>query len=171
MAAIAESEIRFMRMALEEARQAAAIGETPVGAVVVQDGRVLGTGHNLVEALKDPTAHAEILALRHACQTAGDWRLPTAVLYATLEPCILCATALIHARIPRVVYGAPDLRWGGFGSLFDFSHDPRINRDIEVVSGVMEAEAAELLQRFFSELRKRTARPTRRRDAREAEGG
>lgn len=172
MARIGESELQYMLLALEEARRAAEVGETPVGAVIVQDGRILGVGHNLVEASKDPTAHGEILALRQACEAVGDWRLPRAALYVTLEPCIMCATALIHARVPRVVYGAPDRRWGGLGSLFDFSHDPRINRDIEVISGVMEAEASDLLQQFFSTLRSRTpGRSGRRRDAREVEGG
>ena len=154
MGRIRDSELRFMHLALAEARKAARLGETPVGAVVVQDGRVLGSGHNLVETANDPTAHAEILALREACRSVGDWRLPRADLYVTLEPCVMCAIALALAHVRRVVYGAPDRRWGGFGSLFDFSHDPRINRDIEVISGVLEQEAADLLRNFFSELRR-----------------
>jgi tRNA(adenine34) deaminase len=153
MRGIHESEIRYMLLALERAREAADHGETPVGAVVVQDRRVLGTGYNLVETLKDPTAHAEIVALREATQTVRDWRLPNATVYVTLEPCIMCAVALLHARVKRVVYGARDHRWGGMGSLFDLAHDPRINHEIEVITGFMEQEAAELLQRFYRDLR------------------
>ncbi len=153
MRAIHESEAQYMLLALEGAREAADHGETPVGAVIVQDGRVLGTGYNQVETLKDPTAHAEIVALRAATQTIRDWRLPNATMYVTLEPCIMCAAALLHARVQRVVYGARDHRWGGMGSLFDLAHDPRINHEIEVIAGFMEQEAAELLQRFYRELR------------------
>ncbi len=142
-----------MSLALELARQAFEEGETPVGAVIVQDGDIIGTGHNRVETLHDPTAHAEIIALREAAWKAGDWRLPAADIYVTLEPCIMCVSALIHARIRRVVFGAHDDRWGGLGSLFDLSHDPRINHELEVVSGVMEQEAAKLLQEFFRKLR------------------
>jgi tRNA(adenine34) deaminase len=150
---IQRSELEFMALALDLAGQAAAIGETPVGAVVVQDGKVIGTGHNLVEAEKDPTAHGEIVALREAARFSGDWRLPRATVYVTLEPCIMCAAALVHARVKRLVFGARDHRWGGVGSLFDLSHDPRMNHEIEVISGVMEKEAAELLQRFYARLR------------------
>ena len=150
---IDKSEEEFMRLALELAGKAAAMGETPVGAVVVQDGKVIGTGHNLVEAEKDPTAHGEIVALREAARFSGDWRLPRATVYVTLEPCIMCAAALVHARVKRLVFGARDHRWGGVGSLFDLSHDPRMNHEIEVISGVMEKEAAELLQRFYARLR------------------
>ena len=142
-----------MILALERAREGADHGETPVGAVVVLDGKVLGTGYNLVETLNDPTAHAEIVALREATHTVRDWRLPNANVYVTLEPCIMCAAALVHARVKRVVYGARDYRWGGMGSLFDLAHDPRINHEIEVVAGVMEKEAADLLQRFYRGLR------------------
>ncbi len=153
MHGIHESDIQYMLLALERAREAADHGETPVGAVVVRDGKVLGTGYNLVETLKDPTAHAEITALREATHTMRDWRLPNAHVYVTLEPCIMCTAALVHARVKRVVYGARDYRWGGMGSLFDLAHDPRINHEIEVVAGVMEKEAAELLQRFYRGLR------------------
>lgn len=142
-----------MAMALQLAQRAGEGGETPVGAVVVRDGEIIGQGYNRVEAEKDPTAHAEIIALRQASQTLGDWRLLQTTLYVTLEPCIMCAAALIHARVPRIVFGAWDNRWGGMGSLFDFSHDPRINHELEVVSGVMEKESAELLQRFFRQVR------------------
>ncbi|MFH1112372.1 MAG: tRNA adenosine(34) deaminase TadA [Pseudomonadota bacterium] len=153
MHGIHESEIQYMILALERAREAAEHGETPVGAVIVHDGKILGTGYNLVETLKDPTAHAEIVALRDAARTTGDWRLPNADVYVTLEPCIMCAAALLHARVKRVVYGAVDYRWGGMGGLFDLAHDPRINHEIEVVTGVMEDEAANLLRLFYRGLR------------------
>jgi tRNA(adenine34) deaminase len=143
----------FMTLALELAETAARMGETPVGAVVVRNRTIIGRGHNRVEVDKDPTAHAEILALREAAKTVRDWRLSAATIYVTLEPCIMCAAALIHARVSRLVYGARDDRWGGVGSLFDFSHDPRINHEFEVVSGVMKDEAAELLQEFYKGLR------------------
>ncbi|MBI4963443.1 MAG: tRNA adenosine(34) deaminase TadA [Desulfomonile tiedjei] len=146
-------EEQFMAVALQLAQRAGEKGETPVGAVVVHGGEIIGRGYNRVEAEQDPTAHAEIIALREAAQTLGDWRLLHTTLYVTLEPCIMCAAALLHARVPRLVFGARDNRWGGVGSLFDFSHDPRINHEIEVVSGVMEKESAELLQRFFRGLR------------------
>jgi tRNA(adenine34) deaminase len=147
------SEERFMCCALDLAKKAAQHGETPVGAVVVQHDEIIGSGYNRVEAENDPTAHAEMIALREAARSRGDWRLPEATLYVTLEPCLMCAVALIHARVKRVLFGARDHRWGGMGSLFDVSHDPRMNHEIEVVSGVMEEEAAALLQGFFTRLR------------------
>jgi tRNA(adenine34) deaminase len=148
-----KSEEQYMLCALELARTAQVHGETPVGAVVVQDGAIVGTGYNRVEVDTDPTAHAELIALREATKKTGDWRLPRATIYVTLEPCIMCVTALILARVKRLVYGARDHRWGGAGSLFDLSHDPRLNHEIEVVSGIMENEAADLLQGFFKNLR------------------
>ncbi len=146
-------DTKFMADALELAQIAAETGETPVGAVLVMNGKIIGRGYNRVEIEKDPTAHAEILALREAARTVGDWRLPQATVYVTLEPCIMCAAALIHARVKRLVYGARDERWGGVGSLFDFSHDPRINHELEVISGVMKEQAAELLQEIYKQLR------------------
>ena len=146
-------DTKFMADALELAQIAAETGETPVGAVLVMNGKIIGRGYNRVEIEKDPTAHAEILALREAAQTVGDWRLPQATVYVTLEPCIMCAAALIHARVKRLVYGARDERWGGVGSLFDFSHDPRINHELEVISGVMKEQAAEMIQEFYKALR------------------
>jgi len=143
----------YMTLALDLARKAAARGETPVGALIVQGGTIIGSGYNRVEADNDPTAHAEITALREAAKNNSDWRLSEATIYATLEPCIMCAAALVHARVKRLVFASRDHRWGGFGSLFDLSHDPRVNHEIEVVSGVMEEEAAQLLQDFFRNLR------------------
>jgi tRNA(adenine34) deaminase len=153
MRGVEDSDRDFMIQALQLAVTAAELGETPVGAVIVADGMVLGTGYNLVETWKDPTAHAEIIALREAARTAHDWRLPNATVYVTLEPCIMCVAALLHARVRRLVYGARDHRWGGAGSLFDLAHDPRINHEIEVVPGLMEQEAAKLLQHFFRRVR------------------
>jgi tRNA(adenine34) deaminase len=150
---IHQSEKQFMALALELAQIAADKGDTPVGAVVVQNGRIVGKGYNQVEAQTDPTAHAEIIALREAARNIGDWRLLSATVYVTLEPCIMCSAALMHSRVQRLVYGARDERWGGVGSLFDFSHDPRINHELEVIPGVMEEEAAQLLQSFFRKLR------------------
>ena len=142
-----------MSSALDLAKIAAELGETPVGAVVVQHDEIIGSGYNRVEAETDPTAHAEMIALREAARNTGDWRLPEATVYVTLEPCLMCAVALIHARVKRLVFGARDHRWGGVGSLFDVSHDPRMNHEIEVVSGVMKEEAAALLQGFFTRVR------------------
>ena len=149
-----------MQRAIVLAENAYDRGETPIGAVIVRDGQILGRGFNQVEALQDPTAHAEILALREAAQAVGDWRLPGATIYVTVEPCIMCAAALIHARVDRVVFGAMDHRWGGLGSLFDLSHDPRMNHELEVISGVMEEEAVRLLRRFFGEVRRQKNNPT-----------
>lgn len=142
-----------MDLALKLAATAGEKGETPVGAIIVQDGKIIGTGYNAVELHKDPTAHAEMLALREGCRSTGDWRLPRATVYVTLEPCVMCAAALIHARVRRLVFGARDHRWGGVGSLFDFSHDPRMNHELEVVPGIMEEASATLLQKFFRERR------------------
>jgi tRNA(adenine34) deaminase len=153
MKRIEEHEKHYMKLALELAAVAAQNGDSPVGAVIVLDGAILGTGFNSMERLKDPTAHAEILAIREAAKSMSDWRLPGATIYATLEPCVMCAGALIHARVKRVVFGARDLKWGGLGSLFDFSHDPRINHELEVISGIMERESAALLQSFFRTIR------------------
>ncbi len=145
---------RFMALALELAEKAFAAGETPVGAVVVRDGEILGTGYNRVEQDKDPTAHAEIVALREAAVKVRDWRLPRSTVYVTLEPCIMCSAALLVARVERVVFGAWDHRWGGLGSLFDLSHDPRVNHELEVISGVMNEQAAALMKAFFEQLRR-----------------
>jgi tRNA(adenine34) deaminase len=144
---------QFMSKALNLAMKAASIGETPVGALIVRNNEVIGTGHNRVEIDKDPTAHAEMLAIRDAAACVEDWRLSGTTMYVTLEPCIMCAAALLHARIERLVFGAFDKHWGGLGSLFDFSHDPRINHELEVVSGILAEECANVLVQFFQELR------------------
>jgi tRNA(adenine34) deaminase len=142
-----------MAEALDLAERAAQLGEAPVGAVVVIDEVIVARAFNEVEASRDPTAHAEMLALRRAFRNVGAARLPSAVLYATLEPCVMCAGAVIHARVKRVAYGAPDIRWGAFGSLFDFSCDPRFNHTLEIAPGVLEHEAAALMTQFFRRLR------------------
>ncbi|MDD3471799.1 MAG: tRNA adenosine(34) deaminase TadA [Syntrophaceae bacterium] len=144
---------RFMRLALELARKAFQEGETPVAAILVINDEIVSQAHNLIETNSDPTAHAEIIALRQASIKLADWRLLYSTLYVTLEPCIMCAGALLHARVPKVVYAAEDKNWGAFGSLFDFSHDPRINHEVEIVSGVMRDEAVELMKKFFQHLR------------------
>ncbi|MBM4794541.1 nucleoside deaminase [Streptomyces sioyaensis] len=139
-----------MRQALDEAARAPGTGDVPVGAVVLSaDGTVLGTGHNAREATGDPTAHAEILALRAAADNVGNWRLTDCTLVVTLEPCTMCAGALVLARIDRVVYGARDAKAGAAGSLWDVVRDRRLNHRPEVITGVLEAECAELLTAFF----------------------
>lgn len=142
-----------MRLALEQAGLAAAQGEVPVGAVVVQDGQVIGRGYNRKEIDNDPTAHAEMIALREAARRSGNWRLIDATLFCTLEPCPMCAGAMIQARLGRLVYGAKDLRFGADGSLVDVLAEPRFNHSVEVVPGVLEDEAASLMQAFFRRLR------------------
>jgi len=149
----ASPDERFLRLALAEAQAALEEGETPVGAVVVQDGRVVGRGHNRVESLKDPTAHAEILALGAACRTLDDWRLPEATLYVTMEPCIMCAGSLLLTRLGRLVYGTRDLRAGACGSRLDVVQANPYGLDLRVTDGVLAEECLALLQAFYRGLR------------------
>jgi tRNA(adenine34) deaminase len=143
-----------MRRAIALGLDAAAAGEVPVGALLVRDGAVLGEGSNRPIRTHDPTAHAEVVALRAAGAMVGDYRLAGATLYVTLEPCIMCAAALIHARIDRVVFGAWDPKAGGAGSVLDVFRTPQLNHRVDVFGGVLAEECAELLQRFFAERRR-----------------
>jgi len=143
----------FLREALELAREAERGGEVPVGAVVVLDGRVIGRGRNSPIARNDPTAHAEILALREAAAATGNYRLEGSTMYATLEPCVMCAGALVAARVSRLVFGARDLRFGGVRSKFRLADAEVLNHRVEIVEGVLGAECAELLQTFFTSRR------------------
>ncbi len=140
---------RWMGRALGWARLSARRGEVPIGAVVVRDGWVLGAAHDGKETFDDPTAHAEILALREAAHRTGDWRLDGAVLYVTLEPCPMCAGALLQARIARVVYGASNVRWGACGQELNLLANPRFNHRVEVSAGVLEDDCARLLKETF----------------------
>ncbi len=142
-----------MRRALELARKAADAGEVPVGAVVVRDGRILGEGSNSMIAAGDPTAHAEMVALRASCKALGNYRLPGAELYVTLEPCAMCAGALVLARVARVVYAAADPRSGAAGSVFNVLQNPALNHRCDVDSGLLANESAALLRAFFRERR------------------
>lgn len=151
---------QMMALALEEAKKAAQLGETPVGAVLTWDDEVLVTAHNLRETGKMATAHAELLAIEQACRKLGGWRLHRAVLYVTLEPCPMCAGAIINARIPRVVYAASDKKAGCCGGLIDLFSTP-FNHIPQVTAGVLEEEAQQLLTDFFAELRKKP-RPRRK---------
>jgi len=140
----------YMKMALEEARRARRIDEVPVGAVLMaESGILLATAHNRTIADADPTAHAEILVLRGAAAKLKNYRLLNTTLYVTIEPCLMCMGAIVHARVARVVYGAPDPKWGAAGSLYNFAQDPRLNHRPEAVPGVCEAECRELIQEFF----------------------
>jgi tRNA(adenine34) deaminase len=143
----------LMRLALEEAERAAATGDVPVGAVVAREGEVLARAGNARERLQDPTAHAETLALRAASEAVGSWRLEGCEMVVTLEPCAMCAGALVLARIERLVFATADPKAGFVGSLGDLVRDPRLNHRIEVASGVLEAEASELLRAFFRDRR------------------
>jgi len=145
----------WMEAALDEARKAAAIGEVPIGAVVVREGEILGRGHNRRETDGDPLAHAEILAIREAARAIGGWRLSGCTLYVTLEPCAMCAGALVAARIDRLVYGPADPKAGYCGSLGNLVEDPRLNHRLAVEAGVLADESAALLRGFFSELRRK----------------
>ena len=140
----------FMQDALELARQAAASGEVPVGAIVVIEGQVAGRGANSPIARNDPTAHAEMLALREAAQAVGNYRLAEATLYVTLEPCVMCAGALVAARVKRLVFGTRDLRFGGVRSKFRIADSELLNHRVEIVEGVLAAECVEMLQNFFA---------------------
>ncbi len=144
-----ELDRRFMRQALDAARKSLDSDDVPVGAVVVHEGRVIGRGCNQREKLHDPTAHAEMIALTAAAEYFGQWRLDGCTMYVTLEPCVMCAGALVLARLPRLVYGAADPKAGACGSLFTITQDPRLNHRVETAGGVLADDAAELLRGFF----------------------
>ncbi len=147
-----------MDLALAEARAAERAGEVPVGAVIVRAGAVVAVGHNLTHTLGDPSAHAEMVAIRRAAQTTGHWRLLGCTLYVTLEPCAMCAGAIVLARLPRLVFGAPDPKAGMTGSLANLVQDPRLNHAVDLIGGVGAERSAELLRCFF-----RARRPGRQR--------
>ena len=146
----AQAEARFMEAALKEARLAAEAGEVPVGAVIVYEGRIVGRGHNQREMLRDPTAHAEMIAITQAAAALEDWRLVGASIYVTLEPCLMCAGALVNARILRVVFGAADPLAGACGSLYQVGLDTRLNHRFDVEGGLLADACAALLQEFFA---------------------
>ena len=143
----------FMRLALREAEHSPKHGDVPIGAVVVRDGEVVAAAHNERELRQDPTAHAELLALREAARAAGSWRVLDSVLYVTLEPCAMCAGAIVLARVPRVVYGASDPKAGACGSVLDVLSEPRLNHRPEVDGGLLAGECGELLSGFFASRR------------------
>lgn len=157
-----DADRAFMRLALDQAQNAWLLGEVPVGAVVVHEGRVIATGYNRPIGEADPTAHAEIVALRQAASLLGNYRLPGCSVYVTLEPCAMCAMALLHARVDRVVFGAADPKTGAAGSVVDLFADPRLNHHCALVGGVEAEACGDLLRDFFR---------TRRRQLREARGG
>lgn len=149
----ADMDLRFMSEAIAQAELASRAGEVPVGAVIVSGGQIIAMAHNLKETLQDPTAHAEVLAIRSASKALGSWRLQGCCIYVTLEPCTMCAGAIVQARLGRLVYGAHDPKSGAAGTLWDVPRDLRNNHWVNVHGGVMEAECASLIQRFFVERR------------------
>ncbi|ENQ3108675.1 tRNA-adenosine deaminase [Bacillus sp. 491mf] len=150
-----EQDIYFMKLAIEEAKKAEEIQEVPIGAVVVVDGEVISRAHNLRETEQRSVAHAELLAIDDACKKLGTWRLENATLYVTLEPCPMCAGAIVLSRVKRVVYGAVDPKGGCAGTLMNLLTEERFNHQSEVVAGVLEEECGSLLTNFFRELRKK----------------
>ena len=150
------TDLHFMAQALDLARAAASAGEVPVGALVVIDGEIVGRGANQPIGRRDPTAHAEIMALRDAARTLGNYRLPGATLYVTLEPCVMCSGAIMHARIARVVFGAADPKTGAVGSVVNLFQESRLNHHAEVEGGVLAEECGRLLSSFFAARRQQT---------------
>ena len=144
-----EHDHHFMQLALEEASRATTVGEVPIAAILVHNGDVLAVAHNLRESLQDPTAHAEMIVIRKAAELLRSWRLTGTTLYATLEPCPMCAGAIVQSRIARLVFGAWDPKAGACGSLFDIPADRRLNHRVDVRGGVLEQESQSLLQNFF----------------------
>lgn len=147
-----------MRLALDQAQNALLVGEVPVGAVIMRGGQLIATGYNRPITTHDPTAHAEIVALRHAAQLLGNYRLPECELYVTLEPCAMCAMALLHARFKRVVFAATDPKTGASGSVLDLFADPRLNHHTRVQGGVLADASTQLLRDFFAERREAARR-------------
>jgi tRNA(adenine34) deaminase len=149
LSTLLEPDRRWMQLALREAERAAEEGEVPIGAVVVRRGQILGRGRNAVERLKDPTAHAELLAITAACETVGDKFLDDCTLYVSLEPCPMCSGAIVLARLSRLVFGAYDEKFGAAGTLYNIPEDRRLNHRVQVVAGVEAERSAELLREFF----------------------
>lgn len=147
-------DARYMQLALEQARHAWDLGEVPVGAVVVKDGEVIAVGYNQPIGRHDPTAHAEVMALRAAAEKLGNYRLPGCELYVTLEPCVMCSGAMLHARLARVVYGAGDPKTGACGSVLNLFEQPALNHQTAIVGGVLADECGAFLKRFFVERRR-----------------
>jgi tRNA(adenine34) deaminase len=143
----------FMKEALKEAEKALEEGEIPVGAVIARGGKIISRAHNLKETLKDPTAHAEILAIRQAAGVLENWRLDGCDLYVTVEPCPMCAGAIVQARIDRLIYGVMDFKAGACGSVFNIVQERRLNHRVEIISGIMEDDCGNLLKAFFKNLR------------------
>ena len=143
----------FMIEALAEAKKAAALGEVPVGAVVVKDGEIIGRGHNMTETAKDPTAHAEMAAIREAAAKLGGWRLLGCSMYVTCEPCAMCAGALVWARIEKLYIGTMDPKGGACGSVFNIPEERRLNHQIEIETGIMQEECSGIMKEFFKKLR------------------
>lgn len=152
---VLDEDAHWMRLALAQAKQAAAMGEVPVGAVAVWQGKVIGAGFNHKEIDQDPMAHAEMMALKQAATAVRNWRLLGVTLYCTLEPCPMCAGAMIQARLPRLVYGAPDTRFGADGSIVSVLRAEGFNHRVAITAGVLAEEAAALLQKFFQRLREK----------------
>lgn len=147
--------LEFMQQAIEEARKAQVIGEVPIGAIIVKDGQIIARAHNLRETDQLSTAHAELLAIHQANKAVGSWRLEECTLYVTLEPCPMCAGAIVQSRIPTVVYGAKDPKGGCCGTIYNLLEEVKFNHQCKVISGVLEEECGQLLTQFFKELRQK----------------
>ncbi|MBF0411385.1 MAG: nucleoside deaminase [Desulfamplus sp.] len=147
-------DIYYMSLAIEQAQTAASLDEVPVGSVITDSfGNIIGHGYNKTISMCDPTAHAEIVAIKAAALNVGNYRICGTTIYVTIEPCIMCMGAIIHARVARLVYGAPDPKWGAAGSLYNFNHDKRLNHTIDITSGVCLNETREIIRHFFREKR------------------
>ncbi|MDD6310933.1 MAG: tRNA adenosine(34) deaminase TadA [Firmicutes bacterium] len=146
---------KFMLEALKEAEIAAELGEVPIGAVIVQDGKIIARGHNMTESLKDPTAHAEMIAIRQASQVLGGWRLPGCEMYVTTEPCSMCAGAVVWSRIERLYIGTMDPKSGACGSVFNIPQEEKLNHFVEIETGIMQRECSDIMKNFFKKLRKK----------------
>ncbi len=163
--AVDQNDLLLMQAALQQAQNAQLVGEVPVGAIVVRDGRIVGTGFNQPIGSHDPTSHAEIIALRQAAQNSANYRLPDCDLYVTLEPCAMCVGAMLHARLRRVVFGAYDRKTGAAGSVMNLFAEPAINHHTEAIGGVMAHDSVVLLRGFFEERRAKRAQAAERRAA------
>lgn len=152
---IFDADRLFMKQALEEAQQAALLGEVPIGAVIVYEGKIIARAHNLRETTQNATTHAELLVIQEACKKIGSWRLEDTTLYVTLEPCPMCAGAILQSRVPRVVYGARDQKAGCVDSLYHLLNDERFNHECDVTEGILAEECGQILTDFFKALRDR----------------